>query len=194
MVIRKTFKSETAHCLKNPYSDRCKNLHGHHYLYEVFLQSDICDDGGMVTDFGFVKKYISYVFDSFDHAVVINKNRPEEFKQFFKDNFGRVIITPWESTAELQSLYFYMMCNKVVEYLNKFNLWENGETGVTIRKVRVHETDTGFAEFTAGDYNHFNKNNNVNDMLKVEFTECIQNDWSEEFKQFWKWLKEEQNG
>ena len=59
MLIRKQFKFEGAHIVRNCSSQRCReNIHGHSYIVEVFITSDKLDDGYMVMDFKtFVYRY-----------------------------------------------------------------------------------------------------------------------------------------
>jgi len=44
------------------YESRCKNLHGHNYLIEVWI-TDKINENGMVADFSDIKK----VLDTYDH-------------------------------------------------------------------------------------------------------------------------------
>ena len=53
MIIRKLFKFEGSHIVRNCTSDRCSHsLHGHSYKVELFLTADHLDNAGMVVDFG----------------------------------------------------------------------------------------------------------------------------------------------
>lgn len=190
MVIRKTFKSECAHIVRGAYTHLCKcNFHGHSYVYELFLKSDTLDNAGMVTDFTFVKKYFKSLFDSFDHASVLLTSEKPEILNCFKNNFERVIISKWNSTAELQSMFFTYIGCKIIDYLTENRLWENGETGVTIDSVIVHETQSGYAKTTMHDITmvSLEKRKIFND---IEFSNGIQKEWTPEFKKFWEWLKE----
>lgn len=46
MIIRKQFKFEGAHIVRNCTSQRCReNIHGHSYIVEVFITSDKLDHG-----------------------------------------------------------------------------------------------------------------------------------------------------
>lgn len=191
MIIRKTFKAECGHIVKEAYTTRCKkSLHGHSYIYELFLNSAYKDNAGMVTDFTFVKKYFNSLFDSFDHASVLWTPNCDDIIPFFKEHFERVVVASWNSTAETQSMFFLYICSKIIEYLNLNNLWENGEQYVQVDSVIVHETTTGYAK---ADYNldllaetqFFTP-----DLFKqTEFSDGIMSDWTPEFKQFWEWLQ-----
>lgn len=197
MIIRRIFKAETAHIVRGAYSIKCdKNLHGHSYLYELFLSSTELDNAGMVTDFTFVKKYFNSLFDSFDHASILMTSEKEEIKDCFLKNFERVVIADWNSTAELQSRFFTTISYFVIKYLNENKLWENGEQDVRVKSVRVHETKTGYAECNVGDLAGFNDLEPIDvtsTCIKLaqstKFSEGIQKDWSPEFKKFWDWFK-----
>ncbi len=72
MIIRKLFKFENAHIVRECSTLRCsRNLHGHSYKVEVLLESNYLDNGQMVYDFGLTKLYIKEMLDSFDHAITL---------------------------------------------------------------------------------------------------------------------------
>ena len=79
MLIRKLFKFENAHIVRNCTSDRCKrSIHGHSYKVELLLKASKLDHGQMVYDFGLLKGVIKELFDSFDHAICYwQKDDPE---------------------------------------------------------------------------------------------------------------------
>ena len=56
MKIRKEFRVESAHIVRNCTSHRCSHsIHGHSAVVEVFLESTLLDNAGMVYDFGLMK-------------------------------------------------------------------------------------------------------------------------------------------
>ena len=182
MKIRKLFKAETAHIVRNAYTKRCaKNIHGHSYKYELFLSGLPSDNAQMITDFTFVKKYFNPLFDSFDHSLILWSKDNDKILQFCKENFQRVIISNWNSTAEMQSLFFADVCKHIILYLNEKQKWENNESEIFFDSVIVHETETGYAQCNYSDLN------NMNLKLNTEFSFDIMNDWTDEFKDFWKW-------
>ena len=138
MQIRKLFKFEMAHIVRKAFSTRCaKNIHWHSYLLEVFLEGKELDEAGMVLDFGLVKKEVNDFIDSFDHTLCI-WNLPEEkaLVEFATKNFERVIVLPFNSTAEMQAKMFYELISKL---LSKYT--------IKVSKCIVHETTTGYAEY-----------------------------------------------
>ena len=69
MKIRKLYRIESAHIVKNAYSQRCSHsYHGHSGVIEVFFKSDELDNAGMIFDFGAMKKTVGSFLDMFDHS------------------------------------------------------------------------------------------------------------------------------
>ena len=159
MEIRKQFKYEMAHVVRNAWSNRCAySIHGHSYVVEVFISGTKYDNGGMLIDFGLVKKYLNDFIDSFDHACVLwNIEKDRKTIEHFKENFDRVIVTEFPSSAEVQAEMFFRVANQILNYLKQNSQLNNGESlDVEISRVRVHETKTGFAEYTFEDYKYGN--------------------------------------
>ena len=168
MIIRKQFKFEGAHIVRDCSSDRCKkSLHGHSYIVEVFLKSKILDNGMMVYDFGLMGD-IKELIDSFDHTYVFWNKEPDEFKEFILKYSERWIEMPISPSAEGFSLVLFHF----IDHLIKTKDYLNGEKGVELHSVRVHETATGYAECFEDDLNIFNID--IDDVL---FSNGVTNDW-----------------
>ena len=72
MLIRKLFKFENAHIVRDCTTQRCsENIHGHSYKIEVLLESNYLDDGQMVYDFGLTKRYIKELIDSISSSAEV---------------------------------------------------------------------------------------------------------------------------
>ena len=85
MIIRKKFKFEGAHIVRNCSTDRCKkSIHGHSYEVEVFFTSNKVRQ--WLYDFRFwinenaYQKYNRF----FDHAYTLWVGEYDNFKNFFK--------------------------------------------------------------------------------------------------------------
>ncbi|WP_424687476.1 6-pyruvoyl trahydropterin synthase family protein [Halarcobacter ebronensis] len=171
MIIRKKFKFEGAHIVRNCTTDRCKkSIHGHSYEVEVFFSSNKLDNGYMVLDFGLTKKHIKNIIDSFDHAYSLWSEESEEFRDFFKKNSERWIEMPVSPSAESYSLLFL----KFISHILKNTVFENAEGDVKVSSVRVHETQTGYAEAFLDDIDIIEL-----DLKKVKFSKQIINEWKE---------------
>lgn len=171
MIIRKLFKYEGAHIVRNCSSERCKrSIHGHSYVVEVFFTSKGLDNGQMVMDFGLMKKTIKDFIDGFDHAYSMWTKESNEFKNFMKDNSDRWIEMPVSPSAEAYSLMFLYVIDKIVK-ATEFN---NGEQEVEVSSVRVHETVTGYAEAFREDLDWFTFN-----LEDVVLSEGIKSEFSD---------------
>jgi len=117
MRICKTFDWEAAHKLKLPYESKCKNIHGHSYKVSVMLEGPI-NKNGMVIDFSMLKKWVEGV--SFDH-------------KYLND-----IMEDDNPTAENLVMY--------VKYFLEKTRTKEIPNHIKIKKIRVYETATSFAE------------------------------------------------
>lgn len=181
MQIRKLFKGEGAHIVRNCSTNRCKkSIHGHSFQIEIFLTSDKLDNGGMIVDFSLIKKSIGQWIDSFDHCMLLWRNDNPEYKEDVKKWCDRWIELPISPSAENLALYICYMINAMIE-ATEFN---NGEGNVKCSKVIYHETATGYAEATINDF----------DLLPVDLSTAysvgVLNDWSEELHSFFRHTKE----
>ncbi|MBD3788952.1 MAG: 6-carboxytetrahydropterin synthase [Campylobacterales bacterium] len=143
MLIRKLFKFENAHIVRNCSTRRCsENIHGHSYKVEVLLESNYLDDGQMVYDFGLTKRYIKELIDSFDHAITLWSKDDREYLASMKHYSNRWVELPVSPSAEQFSRVIYLMVERVLECTKMMN----GERDVRLNSVIVHETDTGYAQ------------------------------------------------
>ncbi len=143
MRIRKQFKFCSGHIVRNCSSERCrKSMHGHNYIVEVFFESDILDNGHMIYDFGLTKGTIKDFIDGFDHCWQMWNKEDAKFIKFIKANSDRWISMPVSPSAEQYALMFLFVIDKILN-ATKF---ANGEGNVKVSSVKVHETDTGYAE------------------------------------------------
>lgn len=175
MVIRKLFKFEGAHIVRNCSSDRCKkSLHGHSYVVEIFLEADKLDNGMMVYDFGLFKGTIKDFIDSFDHAYSMWDKEKPEFQNFINANSDRVVIMPISPSAEGYSLLMAFVVDKIL----KNTVFTNGEdSNIRLKSVRVAETVTGYAESDLFDVaSMFATNFGLEDII---FSDEIKAEWSD---------------
>ena len=118
MIIRKKFRMENAHIVRNCSSDRCKrSLHGHSYIVEVFFTSQGLDTGQMVYDFGLTKGTIKDLIDSFDHSYSAWDKESSNFLDFIQNNSARYIIMPVSPSAEMYSLMLFYIIDKILQNL-----------------------------------------------------------------------------
>lgn len=171
MIIRKLFKFEAAHIVRDCSTERCKwNIHGHSFKVEVMLKSHQLDMGGMVMDFGLMKPWIKELFEAFDHAYLLWNMESQEFRDNIKSMSRRWVELPFSPSAENMARFFHWYIQKMLDKTQ----FVNGETGVTVHSVRVHETDTGWAE-TEG-FEPLVKNLDILEQKDIVFSDEIKND------------------
>ena len=126
MVIRKLFKFEGAHIVRNCSSHRCReNIHGHSYIVEVFITSDKLDRGYMVMDFVLLDK-VKELVDSFDHTYSLWQEESDELKTFVYKYNRRVAEIPVSPSAEGYALLFFYLIDKILQNTEHKNGEGNG--------------------------------------------------------------------
>jgi 6-pyruvoyltetrahydropterin/6-carboxytetrahydropterin synthase len=176
MIIRKLYKFENAHVVRNCSTNRCKySIHGHSYKVEVMLESNSLDNGEMVYDFGLMKGNIKEIIDSFDHATVFWDRDNGDFIKAIKEHSDRWVSIPVNPSAEQLSRVLFVLIDRI---LNKTQM-ANGEGEVSLRAIRIHETDTGYAECNVKDaYYWLDRMGEINPR-QIEFSEEVVADWTE---------------
>ncbi|MGB9191160.1 MULTISPECIES: 6-pyruvoyl trahydropterin synthase family protein [unclassified Acinetobacter] len=174
MLIRKLFKFENAHIVRNCTSDRCKrSIHGHSYKVELLLKASKLDHGQMVYDFGLLKGVIKDIFDSFDHAICFWQYDDAEYIAACKKFSARWVSLPVSPSAEQFSRIFFYLAQQVLAS----TITQNGEGDVEIYSVIVHETDTGYAQSFIEDIE--NEQMGVLSLDQIVFSEQVQAEWAD---------------
>lgn len=170
MIIRKQFKFEGAHIVRDCSSKRCsRSLHGHSFIVEVFLTSDGLDNGQMVVDFGLLKTNVSTFIDSFDHSYSVWCDESIKFKNTIQELSDRWVEMPVSPSAESYALMFLYVIDKII----KNTMFANGEKNPRVHSVRVHETATGYAEAFMEDLKNI-KSDLLNDII---FSPGVISEW-----------------
>lgn len=142
MIIRKKYRFEAAHIVRDCSSQMCKeNIHGHSYIVEVFVKGNTLDNGCMVLDFCKLAS-VKELIDSFDHSYCMWHKESEQVKKAMQSINKRIVTMPISPSAEGYALMFYVM---IKELLSNIEL-NNGEGLINLQSVRVHETESGYAE------------------------------------------------
>ena len=143
MIIRKLFKFENAHIVRDCSTVRCStSIHGHSYKVEVILESNYLDNGQMVYDFGLMKGNLKDLIDSFDHAITLWNKDDIDYIQEMKKHSERWVELPVSPSAEQFSRVFFLMIDKLLHLTKTVN----NEKEVQLQSIIVHETATGYAQ------------------------------------------------
>ena len=173
MLIRKLFKFENAHVVRNCTSDRCKrSIHGHSYKVELLLKASKLDHGQMVYDFGLLKGVIKDLIDSFDHAICFWEKDDSQYIDACQTFSARWISLPVSPSAEQFSRIFFYLAQQVLQS----TITRNGEGDVEVYSVIVHETDTGYAQSFIEDIQ--NEQMGILSLDGIVFSEQIQIEWA----------------
>lgn len=173
MLIRKLFKFENAHIVRNCTSDRCRrSIHGHSYQVELILSANRLDHGQMVYDFGLLKGVIKDLIDSFDHAICFWNKDETGYIDACKTYSARWISLPVSPSAEQFSRIFFFLADQVLQKTTT----QNGEGDVQVHSVIVHETATGYAQCFREDIE--NAQMGLLGLDEIEFSEQVQQEWA----------------
>jgi len=176
MVIRKEFRVESAHIVRNCTSERCSHsVHGHSAIIEVMFEGRQLDNAQMLMDFGLMKGSIKQFIDSMDHCYLLCSKDKPEFQEFIKQNCDRYIVLPFNPSAEMLSTFLTAGVQFIIDH-TEFN---NGEKDFKCLGVRYHETATGWAQADQQDVQNL-----LSDMTwdQIEFSEGVKKDWSQDLK------------
>ena len=174
MLIRKLFKFENAHIVRDCTTQRCsENIHGHSYKIEVLLESNYLDNGQMVYDFGLTKRTIKELIDSFDHAITLWSEDDTSYIEAMKQYSNRWVELPVSPSAEQFSRVIYLIVERILACTNM----RNGEREVKLHSIIVHETETGYAQgFKEDAHSELMGRIALEDIV---FSKQVQSEWSQ---------------
>lgn len=177
MIIRKKFRYEGSHIVRNCASRRCSHsIHGHSAIVEIMFYASALDNAGMVMDFGLMGN-LKQIVDSFDHSHDMWNKESKEFIDFFRKENERWVILPFNPTAEMLSLMFFAYAKHILNHTE----FSNGEGDIRVLAVRYHETESGYAEADQSDFEQiWQPQYTIRDIL---FSEGIQAEWPETFRE-----------
>ncbi len=174
MRIRKLFKFENAHIVRNCSSDRCRrSIHGHSYQVELILEAHRLDHGQMVYDFGLLKSSIKDLIDSFDHAICFWNQDDPEYIAMCQQYSARWISLPVSPSAEQFSRIIFFWSQQIL----KQTQMQNGESDVQVYSVIAHETATGYAQCFSDDV--VNEQMGRLSLSDFDFSEQVKAEWED---------------
>lgn len=140
MLISKEFKFEAAHKLKNSYTCKCQNIHGHSYKVVVTLKANSLNEEKVVVDYTLVKERIGYLFEALDHNCMVSLHDPitPSLIKAAHQGYTNLVVCGRNPTAEIIAIWLHNAISAVF--------------GKTMEvKVAVHETASTSAEVCEGD-------------------------------------------
>ncbi len=141
--ICKSFSFEAAHRLVDAVTAECKDsIHGHSYKVELYIVTPVLDPFDMVLDFGILKDFVKQIEAEWDHALHLNADEARGLDEVTGEE-QKYVLYPGSPTAESMAAALYQRLEGFLLHTAPAAV----HRGVTIEKVRVQETDTGWAEY-----------------------------------------------
>ena len=174
MIIRKLYRFEAAHIVRNCSSDRCKySIHGHSFRCELLLTADRLDRGQMVYDFGLLKRHVKDLLDGFDHATLFWEKEAAAYAKAMKAHSKRWVSLPVSPTAEQLTRVIFVSAQALLDNTDK----ANDDDTARVHSVILHETETGSAQCFREDA--YNSAMGEVDLSRVIFSEQIKSEWGD---------------
>jgi 6-pyruvoyltetrahydropterin/6-carboxytetrahydropterin synthase len=140
--ICKTFTVENGHLLSK-HPGACRFPHGHSRQIEIVLEADTLDANDMVCDFKRLKTLVENYIATLDHAMCLNTQDPHF--SFYQKTYGDRIVA-FENVDPTSELMAERIFNHAETALKRLPGSEMARR-VSVVRVRVHETNTSWAEF-----------------------------------------------
>lgn len=118
VTIQRNFSA--AHRLPD-IGGQCEELHGHNFLVEVTVASEVLNKDGLLIDFRLVKEQVDKVLAELDHKY-LNELEPFKSENPSAENIAKFLfdrIFPWASKQKL--------------HLSQVTVWESPNARVTYR-------------------------------------------------------------
>jgi len=114
-TVSKRFSFEAAHSLPHlPKGHKCRNLHGHSYVVEVFCRGPL-DKRGFVVDYAEISQIVKPLIDNLDHQ-----------------NLDEVL--PFETTAENIAAWLFDHLSDDLKSLSAVHVYETAKTCVRVER------------------------------------------------------------
>jgi len=115
------------------YDGVCKHPHGHNAVVEVDVSTETLDNRNMVADFSDIKRLVKgWIDQHLDHKMILRHDDP--------------MVAPLQ---ELNEPIYILDSNPTVERIAKLIFDEGRALGINIINIRVWETPSSFASYSA---------------------------------------------
>lgn len=126
------------------HGSKCRNLHGHRYVFEVTAGAAALDELGMVIDFGVVRERVGgWIDEVLDHGVILNRDDRVEvgpgasvaFADLCRAQGWKTFVVDGEPTVENLALVLKAEAARLLE-----------GHGIEVVRVRLYETPNCWAD------------------------------------------------
>ena len=149
--IAKTFEVEYGHRLSK-HPEKCRFPHGHSLRIEVVARGRELNDNDMVCDYKALKMLVVDLVERLDHAMALNSADPE--LEGLRAIGDRVLIFPdQDPTTEVLARWLFLQISERLQAGREVET-SSGTAyripdGLSLERVRVWETSSSWAEYSA---------------------------------------------
>ncbi|MFZ7127029.1 MAG: 6-carboxytetrahydropterin synthase QueD [Desulfobacterales bacterium] len=117
--LKVTTRFAAAHRL-TMVGEKCENLHGHNWKVEVHVRGEKLDEGGVLVDFGVVKRHVRDLMETLDHKYLNETSAFGNGRPPSSENIATYIAVELQNRMEIPGVRVY-----------KVTAWESDDAAAT---------------------------------------------------------------
>ena len=99
---------------------KCENLHGHNWKIEVYVQGQSIDKGGVLVDFGVIKRHVRALMETLDHKFLNELEYFSEDTPPSSENIARYLADTLAARMDLPGIR-----------VSRVTAWESDDASAT---------------------------------------------------------------
>ena len=99
---------------------KCENLHGHNWKIEVYVQGQSIDKGGVLVDFGVIKRHVRELMETLDHKFLNELEYFSEGTPPSSENIARYLADTLAARMDLPGIR-----------VSRVTAWESDDASAT---------------------------------------------------------------
>jgi 6-pyruvoyltetrahydropterin/6-carboxytetrahydropterin synthase len=99
---------------------KCENLHGHNWKIEVYVQGQSTDKGGVLVDFGVIKRHVRELMETLDHKFLNELEYFSEDTPPSSENIARYLADTMAARMDLPGIR-----------VSRVTAWESDDASAT---------------------------------------------------------------
>lgn len=99
---------------------KCENLHGHNWKIEVYVQGQSTDKGGVLVDFGVIKRHVRELMETLDHKFLNELEYFSEDTPPSSENIARYLADTLAARMDLPGIR-----------ISRVTAWESDDASAT---------------------------------------------------------------
>jgi 6-pyruvoyltetrahydropterin/6-carboxytetrahydropterin synthase len=99
---------------------KCENLHGHNWKIEVYVQGESIDAGGVLVDFGVIKRHVRELMETLDHKFLNELDYFQDGTPPSSENIARYLADSLAARMDLPGIS-----------VSRVTAWESDDASAT---------------------------------------------------------------